>query len=101
MGQTQQRSEAAPVNGHSEASSSGEDWREKFESLQQEHETIVASLTKQKVSQAERESEVCRYREEVEILKSKNNDLRSKNRKAIEALNDREQKYAKLLREKN
>merc|ERR1719382_994140 len=64
--QTQKISEAAPVNGHSEASSSGEDWREKFESLQQEHETIVASLTKQKVSQAERESEVCRYREEVD-----------------------------------
>merc|ERR1719400_578685 len=38
--QTQKISEAAPVNGHSEASSSGEDWREKFESLQQEHETI-------------------------------------------------------------
>merc|ERR1719192_2378914 len=92
----QQMSEAGPVNGHSEPSSGGEAWREKFESLQLEHEKILA---KQKVSQADRESEVCGYREQVEILKSKNNDLRSKNRKAIEALNDREQKYAKLLRE--
>jgi len=96
--QTKEMAEAAPVNGHSEPSSGGEAWREKFEVLQLEHEKILA---KQKVSQADRESEVCGYREQVEILKSKNNDLRSKNRKAIEALNDREQKYAKLLREKN
>ena len=34
---------------------------------------IFCSLAKQKVSQADRESEVCGYREQVEILKSKNN----------------------------
>ena len=36
----QQMSEAAPVNGHSEPSSGGEAWREKFESLQLEHEKM-------------------------------------------------------------
>jgi len=90
--------EAGSVNGHSEVSGGSEDWREKFEGLNLEHEKILA---KQKVLQADHESEVCSYTEQVEILKSKNNDLRSKNRKAIEALNDLEQKYAKLLREKN
>ena len=36
----QQMSEAGPVNGHSEPSSGGEAWREKFESLQLEHEKM-------------------------------------------------------------
>ena len=35
-----QLTEAAAVNGHSEPSSGGEDWREKFESLQLEHEQM-------------------------------------------------------------
>ena len=34
---------------------------------------IYCSLAKQKVLQADHESEVCKYTEQVEILKSKNN----------------------------
>jgi len=64
--------EAGSVNGHSEVSGGSEDWREKFEGLNLEHEKILA---KQKVLQADHESEVCSYTEQVEILKSKNNDL--------------------------
>merc|ERR1719397_2033163 len=65
--------EAGALNGHSESSrEASQDWREKFEALNLEHEKILA---KQKVSQADHESEVCKYTEQVEILKSKNNDL--------------------------
>merc|ERR1712025_48184 len=93
-------SEAGAVNGHSDSSSSSEspDWRDKFEVLQMEHEKMLA---KQKVLQSDFEAEVTSYKSQVDTLKSKNNDLRGKNRKAIEALNDLEQKYVKVLKEKS
>jgi len=93
------------MNGHGEAAHDGpaqkevaEDWRDKFEVLHMEHEKMLA---KQKMLQIEFETEVSKYQGELEGIKSKNNDLRSKNRKAIDALSDMEQKYVKLLKEKN
>jgi len=86
------------VNGHTEAASASGDsdqWKEKFEDLTREHEKMLA---KQKVLQADFDKEISSVRGQVDGLKSKNNDLRSKNRKAIEALNELEHKYVKVLR---
>jgi len=92
------------MNGHGEAAQDvetqkqvDEDWRDKFEVLHMEHEKMLA---KQKMLQIEFETEVNKYQGELEGIKSKNNNLRSKNRKAIDALSDMEQKYVKLLKEK-
>jgi len=90
----------AMVNGHAEAkadSKEAEDWKLKFEQLNLDHEKMLA---KQKVIQSDFEAEMTNFKGQVETLKTKNNDLRSKNRKAIEALNDLEQKYVKVLKEK-
>jgi len=91
------------MNGHGEPAHDApaqkeveEDWRDKFEVLHMEHEKMLA---KQKMLQIEFETEVSKYQGELEGIKSKNNDLRSKNRKAIDALSDMEQKYVKLLKE--
>merc|ERR1711971_377087 len=88
------------VNGHGEdasASESSDQWKEKFGQLTRDHEKMLA---KQKVLQADFDKEVSSFKGQVDGLKSKNNDLRSKNRKAIEALNDLEHKYVKVLRGK-
>merc|ERR1739838_225844 len=87
------------VNGHAEDASASESdqWKEKFEQLTRDHEKMLAE---QKVLQADFDKEVSSVKGQVDGLKSKNNDLRSKNRKAIEALNDLEHKYVKILRGK-
>merc|ERR1712106_994935 len=93
------------MNGHGEAAHDApaqkgdvEDWRDKFEVLHMEHEKMLA---KQKMLQIEFETELNKYQGELEGIKSKNNHLRSKNRKAIDALSDMEQKYVKILKEKS
>merc|ERR1712098_651578 len=82
------------VNGHSEADT---EWKDKYQQLNLDHEKMLVKL---KGLQSDLDSEVSSYKGQMESLKSKNNDLRGKNRKAIEALNDLEQKYVKLLKEK-
>eukprot|EP00092_Neocalanus_flemingeri_P013146 GFUD01014165.1.p1 GENE.GFUD01014165.1~~GFUD01014165.1.p1 ORF type:complete len:638 (-),score=266.74 GFUD01014165.1:116-2029(-) len=93
----------ADMNGHGEAADAAEaqkivdeDWRDKFEVLHMEHEKMLA---KQKMLQIEFETELSKYQGDMESIKSKNNDLRSKNRKAIDALSDLEQKYVKILKQ--
>jgi len=60
------------VNGHSEAASASDQWKEKFEDLTKEHEKMLA---KQKVLQADFDKEISSAKGQVDGLKSKNNDL--------------------------
>jgi len=101
--------EAEKENGHAELEDAApkgveglkvlleqsEEWKDKFERLSMEHEKILA---RHKATQIETEEKLALHTAEIQAAAAKNNDLRSKNRKAIEALNDMEQKYVKLLK---
>jgi len=97
--------EAEKANGHAEVepgSSKEEDlaaaleeWRVKCDRIHLESEKMAA---KQKLIQAELEEKLSESEGNLTAARTKSNDLRSKNRKAMEALNEMEQKYVKLLK---
>merc|ERR1719315_809723 len=69
------------MNGHGESAHADEaqkeideDWRDKFEVLHMEHEKMLA---KQKMLQIEFETELSKYKGDLESIKAKNNDLNS------------------------
>jgi len=82
--------EAGGMNGHnSDAEQNGdaqkkveEDWRDKFELLHMEHEKMLA---KQKMQQIDFETELSKYKGELDGIKSKNNELNSSLGEAIVA----------------
>merc|ERR1719427_344226 len=98
--------EAEKANGHAEVEpqvsskeenleAALEEWREKCDRIHLESEKMVA---KQKVIRAELEEKLAESEGNLTAARTKSNDLRSKNRKAMEALNEMEQKYVKLLK---
>jgi len=63
-----------PEHNKSSKNNIEEDWRDKFEILHMEHEKMLA---KQKMLQIEFDTELGRYKGELDGIKSKNNDLNS------------------------
>jgi len=77
-------------------------WQQKYLAISQEHEQISKEkdviLEKMHTVESDYKSQVSKLESDLEDQRAKNNELRSKNWKTVEALNSVEQNYQKLLK---
>jgi len=77
-------------------------WQQKYLAISQEHEQILKEkdviLQKMHTVESDYKSQVSKLESDLEDQRAKNNELRSKNWKTVEALNSVEQNYQKLLK---
>merc|ERR1712029_661743 len=77
-------------------------WHKKYLAMSQEHEQILKEkdVIMQNFSSVESQykTQVSKLEADLEDQRAKNNELRSKNWKTVEALNSVEQNYQKLLK---
>jgi len=78
------------------------EWHKKYLAVSEEHEQIIKEkdviLQKLHSAESQLKSQVSKLESDLEDQRAKNNDLRSKNWKTVEALNNVEQKYQNLLK---
>ena len=76
--------------------------QQKYLAISQEHEQILKEkdviLQKMHTVESDYKSQVSKLESDLEDQRAKNNELRSKNWKTVEALNSVEQNYQKLLK---